>query len=251
MLIVELWLLGRLRHRTFHSLAELNGAIGDMLADLNDRRVLRHVGQTRRQLFEAIERPALRPLPAEPYVFAEWRARRAGLDYHVEIERHYYSVPYRFARDEIEARITARTVELFHRGERIAAHMRGSGNGRHTRSPSTCHRRIGALPIGRSSGSARSDCGRGVYGRILRDGIGRAAPPRAGFRACLGIIRLVKGFGRERVEAACNRALDIGARTYGSVRSILDTGLDQTPVSPAAPDQPIHHTNIRGARYYH
>ena len=131
-LIVERWLLGRLRHRIFHSLAELNTAIGNMLDDLNERRVLRAFGQTRRQLFEAIERPALRALPAEPYVFAEWRMRRAGLDYHVEIERHFYSVPYRFARDEIEARITARTVELFHKGERIAAHMRGSGNGRHT-----------------------------------------------------------------------------------------------------------------------
>nr|AJW29503.1 hypothetical protein pJE1_081 [Sphingomonas sp. JE1] len=125
-------MFGRLRHRVFYSLAELNAAIGDLLADLNDRRIMRRVGQTRRQLFEAIDRPALKALPLEPYVFAEWRRRRAGLDYHVEIERHYYSVPYRFAREPVEARITARTIELFHKGERIAAHMRGSGNGRHT-----------------------------------------------------------------------------------------------------------------------
>ena len=98
-LIVERWLFGRLRHRTFYSLAELNAAISELLADLNDRRVLRRVGVTRRQLFEELDRPALKTLPAEPYVYAEWRRRRAGLDYHVEIERHYYSVPYRFARE--------------------------------------------------------------------------------------------------------------------------------------------------------
>lgn len=251
-LIVERWLLGRLRHRTFHSLAELNAAIGEMLTDLNERRVLRHVGQTRRQLFEAIEQPALRPLPAEPYIFAEWRVRRAGLDYHVEIERHYYSVPYRFARDEIEARITTRTVELFHKGERIAAHMRGSGNGRHTtiaeHMPSA-HRRFADWTIERIRREAAAI---GSCTTVFCDVVLAERPhPEQGFRACMGILRLVKGFGATRVEAACSRALDIGARTYGSVRSILDTGLDKTPVSAAAPDQPIRHPNIRGAGYYH
>lgn len=144
-LIVERWLFGRLRRRTFFGLAELNAAIAELLAELNDRRVLRRVGRTRRQLFEEIDRPALKPLPAERYVYAEWRRRRAGLDYHVEIERHYYLVPYRFAREPIEARITAATIELFHKGERIAAHMRGSGNGRHTTIPEhmpSSHRRF-------------------------------------------------------------------------------------------------------------
>lgn len=250
--IVERWLLGRLRHRVFHSLAELNAAIGEMLVDLNDRRVLRHVGQTRRQLFEAIERAALRPLPAEPYVFAEWRLRRAGLDYHVEVDKHFYSVPYRFARDPIEARITARTVELFHNGERVAAHMRGSGNGRHTtiaeHMPSA-HRRFADWTVERIRREAAKI---GVCTALFCDVVLAERPhPEQGFRACMGVLRLVRGFGAQRVEAACSRALDIGARTYGSVRSILDTGLDKTPVSDAAPDQPIHHPNIRGAGYYH
>lgn len=251
-LIVERWLLGRLRHRIFHSLAELNAAIAEMLVDLNDHRVLRRVGQTRRQLFEAIDRPALRPLPVEPYVFAEWRLRRAGLDYHVEIERHYYSVPYRFAREQVEARITARTIELFHKGERIAAHLRGSGNGRHTtiteHMPSS-HRRFADWTIERI---ARDAAAIGACTALLCEKILTDRPhPEQGFRACLGIVRLVRGFGRERVEAACSRALDIGARTYGSVRSILDNGLDQTHAAAAAPDQPIAHPNIRGSRYYH
>ena len=119
----------------FYSLAELNAAIAELMADLNDRRIMRAYRRTRRQMFEAIDKPALKALPLEPYVFAEWRSRRAGLDYHVETERHYYWVPYRFAREAVEARITARTIELYHKGERIAAHARGSGNGRHTSIP--------------------------------------------------------------------------------------------------------------------
>jgi transposase len=150
--IVERWLLGRLRHRVFHSLAEVYAAIMELLRDLNDIRVLRRVGVTRRQLFEDIDRPALRPLPVERYVYAEWRIRRAGLDYHVEIERHYYSVPYRFAREQVVARITADTIEIFHKGERIAAHRRSSGNGKHTTIPDhmpSAHRRFADWTIER------------------------------------------------------------------------------------------------------
>jgi transposase len=215
-LIVERWLLGRLRHRVFYSLAEVNAAIKELLVDLNDRRVLRRIGKTRRQLFDEIERAALQPLPAERYVYAEWRSRRAGLDYHVEIERHYYSVPYRFAREPIEARITANTIELFHKGERIAAHMRSSGNGRHTtvadHMPSA-HRRFADWTIERirREASAIGPDAALLCEKILTE----RRHPEQGFRACLGIVRLVKNFGRERVNAACERALQIGARTYG------------------------------------
>lgn len=250
--IVERWLLGRLRYRVFHSLAEVNAVIVELLADLNERRVLRGVGRTRRQLFEEVDRPALRPLPAERYVFAEWRIRRAGLDYHVEIDRHYYSVPWRFAREQIETRITATTIELFRKGERIAAHIRSSGNGRHTtvaeHMPSA-HRRFADWTIERISREASAI---GADAALLCEKILADRPhPEQGFRACLGIIRLAKGFGRERVNAACGRALEIGARTYGSVRSILDNHLDRAPAS-ARHDarEPIDHPNIRGPRYY-
>lgn len=251
-LIVERWLFGRLRHRTFYSLAELNAAIRELVADLNDKRVLRRLGQTRRQLFEELDRPALKPLPVERYVYAEWRRRRAGLDYHVDIDRHYYSVPYRFAREPIEARITARTIELFHQGERIAAHMRGSGNGRHTTIPDhmpSSHRRFADWTIERINREAASIGERAAL--LCEKILVERSHPEQGFRACLGIVRLVKSFGRERVEAACSRALDIEARTYGSVKSILDHGLDKLPAERPANGPPIDHPNIRGSRYYH
>jgi transposase len=150
--IVERWLLGRLRHRRFTSLAEVDAAIAELLIQLNDRRVLRHIGRTRRQLFEEIDAPRLKPLPAEPYVLAEWRVRKVGLDYHVDVDGHFYSVPYRHARASVEVRMTLRTVEVFLKGERIAAHMRGSGDGKHTTTPEhmpSSHRRYADWTIER------------------------------------------------------------------------------------------------------
>lgn len=118
-LIVERCLLGHLRYRTFYSLAEVNAAIGELLTRLNEERPIRRLGVTRRQLLEEVDRPALKPMPVPPYVLAEWRIRRVSLDYHVEVEKHYYSVPHRFVRAEVEVRFTAR-IEIFHKSERIA-----------------------------------------------------------------------------------------------------------------------------------
>ena len=146
------WILARLRHRRFYSLAELNAAITELLKRLNEERPIRRLGRTRRQLLEELDRPALKPLPIEPYVFAEWRVRRVGIDYHVDVEGHFYSVPYRFARAEVEVRLTGRSVEIFARGERIAVHMRSSGNGKHTTLPDhmpSSHRRYADWTIGR------------------------------------------------------------------------------------------------------
>jgi transposase len=252
-LIMERWILGRLRNRRFHSLGELNQAITELLARLNDERQIRRLGVTRRQLLDDLDRPALKPLPAEPYVFAEWRARRVGIDYHVDVDKHYYSVPHRFARDEVEVRLTGRTVEIFSRGERIAAHLRSSGNGKHTtvqeNMPSS-HRRYANWTLGRIRKDATAI---GPATAALCELILEHRPhPEQGFRACLGIVRLVKPFGTARVEAAATRALDIGARTYGSVRSILDNNLDRHAGRPRGPDGvTILHPNIRGSRYYH
>jgi transposase len=251
-LIVERWILARLRHRRFYSLAELNAAIGELLKRINEERPIRRLGRTRRQLLEELDRSALNPLPIEPYVFAEWRVRRVGIDYHVEVERHFYSVPYRFARTEVEVRLTARTVEIFARGERIAVHMRSSGNGKHTtiadHMPSS-HRRYADWTIGRIRRDAALI---GPATAALCDLILEHRPhPEQGFRSCLGILRLARPFGVARLEAAATRAIEIGALTYGSVRSILDHKLDRHAAQQRPADgAPIFHPNIRGSRYY-
>jgi transposase len=252
-LIVERWLLGRLRRRIFTSLADVDAALGELMTQLNDKQALRRLGVTRRQLLEEIDRPALKALPDEPYEYSEWRVRRVGVDYHVDIDAHYYSVPYRFARAEVEARLTACGVEIFHKGERIAVHLRASGNRKHTTVPEhmpSSHRRYAGWTIERIREDARKI---GPATAALCEQILEGRPhPEQGYRACLGIVRLAGSFGAARVEAAAERAMEIGARTYGSVKSILDNKLDRRPAPKRPADTaPILHPNIRGPRYYH
>ncbi len=251
-LIVERWLLGRLRHRIFHSLADVNAAIDELLTHLNEERPIRRLGATRRQLLEQIDRPALKPMPAAPYEFCEWRVCRVGIDYHVEVAAHYYSVPYRFARAEVDIRLTAKTVEILLKGERIAAHLRNSGNRKHTTVPEhmpSSHRRYAGWTIERIRADARQI---GPATAALCELILEHRPhPEQGYRACLGIVRLTGPYGAGRLEAAAERAIEIGARTYGSIKSILDNHLDRRPAQKRAADgAPILHANIRGPRYY-
>jgi transposase len=245
------FITAKLRNRQFFSLATLNAAIAELVTQINDR-VSRHLGASRRALFEELERSALKPLPAEPYVFAAWKECRVGLDYHVEIDKHYYSVPHQLLRETVWARITARTIEVFHHGKRVAAHLRSSSNRKHTtvreHMPSS-HRRYADWTPERLRRQA-GEIGRNTAALveiILRE----RTHPEQGFRACLGILRLAKSFGRDRLEAACGRALEIGARSYSSVNSILKNNLDrQRPATPA--DGPaIPHDNIRGPTYFH
>src|SRR6516165_2956606 len=251
-LVVERWILARLRNRRFFSLAELNQAIAELVADLNAR-PMRRLGVSRRDLFLELDRPALKELPAEPYQYAEWRMRRVGLDYHVDIDGHYYSVPHRLIREQLDARITERTIELFCKGERVAVHMRGTGRGRHTTIPEhmpSAHRRYAEWTIERIGIDAAAI---GPSTAKLTALILESRPhPEQGYRACIGILRLVRHYGAERLEAACNHGLEIGARSYSSIQSILKHGLDHRPPRPAAQRELLlDHPNIRGPRYYH
>ena len=245
------FIIAKLRNRQFFSLTALNAAIAELVPQINDR-VSRHLGASRRALFEELERPALKPLPAEPYVFAEWKECRVGLDYHIEIEKHYYSVPHQLLRETVWARITARTIEVLHRGQRVAAHVRSSSNRKHTtvreHMPSS-HRRYADWTPERLRRQA-GEIGRHTSA-LVEIILQERTHPEQGFRACMGILRLAKNYDRERLEAACCRALEIGARSYSSVNSILKNNLDrQRPEMPA--DGPaIAHDNIRGPTYFH
>ena len=203
-------------------------------------------------LFEAVERFALKQLPAEPYVFAEWKQCKAGLDYHVEVEKHYYSVPHALLRETLWARITARAIELFHRGKRVAAHVRSSSNRKPTtvgeHMPSS-HRRYAEWTPERLKRRA-GEIGPNTA-TLVEVIIAARTHPEQGFRSSIGIIGLAKRYGPERLEAACARALEIGARSYTSVASILKNNLDRTRPEPATDGPAISHSNIRGAKYFH
>jgi transposase len=252
-LVVERWILARLRHRRFFSLAELNEAMALLVTDLNSR-PMRRLGVSRRDLFLELDHPALKPLPTQAYEYAEWRLRRVSLDYHVDIDGHYYSVPYRLIRAQVEARLTTRTVEIFHKGERVAVHLRGTGRGRHTTVPDhmpSAHRRHAEWTIERIQRTA-ARIGPSTA-RLLSIILESRPHPEQGYRVCLGILRLARQYGEPRLEAACDRGLDIGASSYGSIQSILKNGLDRQPRPPSQQGELVlpDHPNIRGPRYYH
>ncbi len=254
MLIVERWILARLRNQRFFSLTELNAAIRGLVEELNAR-LMRKLGASRREFFERIDRPALLPLPAEPYQYAEWRRARVAPDYHVEAQGHFYSVPSRLIRQVVEVRITESAVEVFHRGVRVASHVRSPVPHRHTTIPEhmpSAHRRYAFWTPARLRAAAQKI---GPSTVALCEAIMRAKPhPEQGFRSCLGILSLARAYGPARLEAACRRGVSIGATSNRSIASILKNGLDKAFLPETAPDadaDPIHHGNIRGRGYYH
>ena len=249
--VVERWVLARLRHHRFFSVGELNMSLRELTDELNAR-PMRRIGSSRRALFEAIEQTALLPLPSEPFEYAEWKRCRPGIDYHIEVYLHWYSVPFRLIRQLLDVRITDRAVEIFHRDIRVAAHVRSPLPRRHTTVPEhmpSAHRRYADWTPARLRRQARDI---GPAAAALVELILNAKPhPEQGFRACRGIVDLVRGYGTERVEAACQRGIDIGARTYGSIVSILRNNLDRAYRPQPVPDTPpIEHGNVRGGSYY-
>ena len=250
-LIAERWIMARLRHRTFFGLGELNLAIRDLL-DWVNRRPFKKLPGSRQSLFEELERPALRPLPQDRYEFASWKQAKVSIDYHLEVDRHYYSVPYQLVGQVCDVRLSATTVEVMRRGRRVASHLRSYQRGRHTTDPShmpDSHRRHQEWTPGRIISWAEKT---GPATAKLTQGILESRPhPEQGFRSCLGILRLGDRYGADRVEAACERALAVRAFSYRSLESILKTGLDRQPLPSSRPLRPHRrHDNLRGADYY-
>lgn len=251
-LVVERWILARLRQRVFFSLCELNGAIRELLVDLN-RRAFKRLPGSRASQFAAIDQPALRPLPAMAYQYAEWRRVRVHIDYHVEFDKRYYSVPHALVGRELEARATERTVEIFNRGSRVASHIRLRGQTRYSTQPEhmpPSHRAYAEWTPQRLISWAQSI---GVAtAAVIEHMLEARRHPQQAFRAALGVLRLAKHYSPARLEAACTRALAIGAASYRSVESILKNALDQMPLPELTGSPvPLSHENIRGPDYYH
>jgi transposase len=250
--IVERFVLAKLRNCRFFSLAELNAAIRDCVAAINAK-VMRGIGASRKELLETLDRPALGALPDAAYCYAEWKRARVAPDYHIEVAGHYYSAPSKLIREIVEARITDATVEIFHRGERVASHAVSAVRNRHsttTEHMPSAHRRYAEWTPARMMIEAAKV---GPATVALFEAIMKAKPhPEQGFRSCLGIVGLARSYGIARLEAASRRGNHIGATSYGSIASILKHGLDKAFASEPTPDAPpIRHGNIRGPGYFH
>lgn len=250
--VVERWILARLRHRRFFSLSELNEAIAVLLGELNLRPFKRLPG-CRRSAFEALDAPALQALPAQPMVLAQFKSARVNIDYHVAFEGHYYSVPHQHVGEAVELRITATTLEVLLRRQRIAAHARSHRVGafttvaEHMPASHRAHRQWTPAKLiawGERIGAATAG--------VVRWQMEHRPHPEQGYRSCLGLMRLGRQYGEDRLEAACARAQSIRAPNYRSVKSILACGLDRHNTSLLAGDaSPMPaHDNVRGPGYY-
>ena len=249
--LVQRWILAALRNRTFFSLDELNEAISGLLSKLNAK-PFRKISGSRESLFAELDKPALDPLPAAQYQYSEWLYVRLGINYHAQIDDHFYSAPYQLRKEKLDARLTALTVEFFHQNKRVASHIRINKRG-YTTVP-------GHMP------KAHKDYAEWTPERLInwaaQTGESTAAVvhtilankvhPQQGFTSCMGVISLSKRYGAERVEAASKRLLALGGGSYTSLKSILANGLESKPLPGQAPSkEPVMHSNIRGNSYYH
>jgi transposase len=249
--VVQRWIVAALRHRQFFSLSELNAGIGELLERLNHRPFRKREG-TRASLFAELDRPALKPLPLERYCATSWKTCRVNIDYHIEVERHYYSVPYQFVGPQVEARSTLSTVEIFQQGLRLASHPRSHAAYRHTTNPEHRPRSHQAhlewtpsrlLHWAESVGSWTA--------QLMRTILESKPHPEMGYRSCLGIMRLSKTYSPERLEAASRRAVELQTCSYKSLQSILRHSLDQQPPPEPDREQPgPRRGNVRGSLYY-
>ncbi len=253
-LIAQRWILARLRNITCFSLDEMNEHIARLVVDLNSR-VMKRYGKSRRELFDELDRPAITPLPTDRFEYGEWSKATVKLDYHVPVDHHDYSVPYQRATDEVEIRLSAATVEVLYKGKRVASHVRSFEYGGTTTNPDH-------LPASHRAYRHESDVGFEEWATtigpqtlaLVRVILVERPHPEHGLRTCRGLKSLLRSYSAERLEAACERALVAGARSYLNVESILKCGLDQQPLPETAqsdaPPPSLDHENIRGADYY-
>jgi transposase len=251
-LIAQRWILAALRHRTFYSLADLNRAIKELLERLNTR-ALRKLKKSRRELFDLFDHPQAQALPQRPYEYAEWRVATVNIDYHIEVDRHYYSVPFQLIREKLDVRMTAATVEAFLKGERVAAHIRSFVPYAHTtlkeHMPPSHQKYLEWTPSrivnwAKKIGPKTAE--------LVEQIIHSRTYPEQAYRSCLGILRLENHYPKERLEAAACRALRFNAHSLRSLRNILKAGLDRLEKTPQSSEAtPPDHENIRGSRYYH
>jgi transposase len=254
-LVCQRWILARLRNRRFFSLTELNIAIAELLVNLNQRAFKKLPG-SRASAFEAIDRPALKPLPPTRYEYAEWIKAKPGIDYHIEADYHYYSAPHALVGQRLLVRMTAKSIECFFKGQRVAAHVRSYLPRKHTTLPEhmpESHRKhLEWTPARLLNWGEKIGTGTRA---VVQWQLENRPHPEQGYRACLGLLKLVKIYGEDRLEAACRRALSIGSPTRKRIIAILKANLDQHPdlfpaADTAAPTASLSHSNVRGAEYF-
>jgi len=247
---VERRILAPLRDRTFYSLAEMNLALRGKLEEANARPMKTYSGLSRWELFNQIEKTALKPLPGTRFEFGSWKVARVNIDYHIEIAKHYYSVPCALRGEKIEVRFTEKMVLVFHDGKSVAQHLRSDRTYQHTtvkeHMPPSHQYMIGWSPSRLISWAKTIGEQSAIQVEAL---LNTRKHPEQAYRSCLGLIRLADKFGKDRLEAACKKANSFGVASFKSVQNILVNNQDKLTTSSPEHD-PISHSNLRGKDYY-
>lgn len=253
-LVAQRWILACIRNQTFFSLFELNSRIAELLEDLNARKMQLY-GKSRKELFDNLDRPVMKPLPPQRFVFGEWKVNvGVNIDYHIQLDRRFYSVPYQLVGERVDVWTSGMTVEIFFKGRRIASHQRSYRQGSYSTRPEHMPRAHRAHAEWTPSRFIRwaekvGENTQRLVAAILED----RPHPEQGYRSCLGILRLAKTYGEERLEKAAARAYFAQARSYKHVEAILKNGLEEAPL-PSRDEEPrqipLFHKNLRGAQYY-
>lgn len=252
-LIAQRWILAALRHRKFFSLVELNKAIAELLDKLNSR-PMRKLKVSRQSLFEQYDRPNANPLVERRWEYCEWKKARVNLDYHVEVQAHYYSVPCQWIHEPMDVRLTANIIEIFHKGNRITSHVRSYERYKYTtvkdHMPSSHQYYAQWTPSRIIEWAGKTGP---QTSKLVENLLESRQHPEQAYRSALGILRLGNRseIGAQRLENACRRALEYRSCSYKSVRSILEKGMDQYEAEvQTAVSLPVRHENIRGSQYY-
>ena len=247
----ERWILAPLRNHVFHDLASLNRAIDAQVRKINARPYADGTGETRYERFEAIDLPHMNPLPERRWQRTVWRKNTVHPDYHIAIERHFYSVPYQYVGKEVDVRMRGQLIDVFHRGRQIASHLRGNSKGRATtlkEHQPRAHQRAGVEETRARLEQNAGNIGPHVLALVVAI-MDRNPNPEFGFRSCYGVLRLANGHEPDRFDGACRYAMELGTSTYRGLDNILRTGADLTAAQEPE-TAPIEHSNIRGPEYY-
>jgi len=250
--VVERWVLAPLRKRTFFGVDEINEAMKPLLENVNNK-VMKHLERSRRQLFDSIDRPALRPLPQRPYEYAERKMATVNINYHVSFNKHYYSVPYSLVNSQVEIRVTSKTVEIFHRGQRVASHLRDDTPGKYTTDdshmPSNHRRRKEKWSPGRFIRWAHSIGPQTA--QVINAVLGSKRHPEQAYKSCIGVLKLAEKYSPERLESACRRANELDLCSYRHIKNILKNNMDKAAGDSSAEGfSALNHKHVRGQGYY-
>jgi transposase len=249
-LLVERWIMMRLRHQTFHTFKELNLAIRELMNDLNQRK-MKQYGASRKTLFDKLDKPALKPLPKQRYQYTETKRAKVGPDYHIEYRRHYYSVPHQLVGHHVELEASNRLVQIYHQGNLVAQHPRSQrerGNSTQPEHMPSNHQHQKWSP-GRllNWGANIGPATREVVNKMLNS----KPHPEQSYRSCLGLLNLSKVHSESRLEQACKDALMLTKPNYTFINNLLKNNREGQLSKDNTSTPNLVHSNVRGPNCYH